>query len=136
VPYTYAANPKLGHWVSKERQYYKLHQEGTPSPMTEERIRALNDVGFNWSSTGTTWNERFQELKDYKERFGNCLVPTKYSTNPKLGKWVSTQRYQYKLYMEGKSSQMTEERIRALEDPRIDFEWKLYNFTWGTQSVV
>ena len=104
--------------------------------MTEERIQTLNDVGFNWRSTGTTWNERFQELEDYKECFGDCLVPQKYSTNPKLGKWVSTQRTHYRLHQEGKASPMTEERIRALEDPRIGFEWKLYNFTWGTQSVV
>ena len=102
--------------------------------MTEERIQTLNDVGFNWRGTATTgaaalWNERFQQLKDYKERFGDCLVPRQYAANPKLGRWVSTQRCNYKLHQEGKPSSMTEERIRALEDPRIGFKWKLYNVT-------
>ena len=54
--------------------------------MTEERIQTLNDVGFNWRATaGTFWNEQFLELKKYKEHFGDCLVQTKYSANPKLG---------------------------------------------------
>ena len=119
VPARYSTNPKLGTWVSNQRQYYKLHQEGKSSSMTEERIQTLNAVGFDWRSTYSSWNEQFQELEDYKERFGNCLVSTKDSTIPKLGKWVSTQHQKYKLHQEGKSSQMTEERIRALENPRI-----------------
>jgi hypothetical protein len=82
----YSANSKLGNWVSQQRSFYKLHREGKPSPMTEERIQTLNDVGFNWRATaGTFWNEQFLELKKYKEHFGDCLVQTKYSANPKLG---------------------------------------------------
>jgi hypothetical protein len=123
VPQRYAANPILGNWVSYQRHTYKLHQGGKPSPMAEECIKALNGVGFDWS--GTSWGLRFQELEDYKERFGICLVPRQYASNPKLGRWVSTRRYHYKLYQGGKSSQMTEERIRVLENPRIGFKWKL-----------
>ena len=43
------------------------------------------------------------------------LVPEQYSANPKLGRWVSTQRAQYKLFQEGKPILMKEERIRELE---------------------
>ena len=32
------------------------------------------------------------ELTRYKERFGNCAVPAKWSENPQLGAWVSKQR--------------------------------------------
>jgi hypothetical protein len=48
VPYRYAANLKLGQWVSRQRSNYRLLQEGKPSPMTEEPIRELESVGFEW----------------------------------------------------------------------------------------
>ena len=101
--------------------------------MTEERIRELESIGFDWETTKTDrasiWSVRFQQLRKYKVKTGHCLVPYQYSANPKLGRWVSTQRCNYKLHQEGKPSSMTEERIRALEDPRIGFKWKLYNVT-------
>ena len=57
-------------------------------------------------------------------RFGSFIVPlTKYSTYPKLGTWVATQRYQGKLYQEGTPSHMTVERIRKL-DGVLGFVWK------------
>ena len=46
VPQQYSANPKLGWWVSKQRKNYKLYHEGEPSPMTEERIRELENIDF------------------------------------------------------------------------------------------
>ena len=117
----YAANPMLGGWVSKQRTRYKLHQEGKPSPMTEEHIRALESIGFDWGKTKTDWIARFQQLREYKIQFGHCLVPNQYSANPKLGNWVSTQRSTYRLHQEGKPSNMPEERIRELES--IGFDW-------------
>ena len=47
VPRQYAANPKLWQWVSTQRKSYKFYKEGKPSPMTEERFRALDSVGFD-----------------------------------------------------------------------------------------
>ena len=49
------------------------------------------------------------------------LVPTKYPANPALGRWLSTQRSQYKLYMDGERSTMTEQRVRRLDS--IGFVW-------------
>ena len=46
----YTANPKLGLWVKKQRYSYRWHQEGKPSPMTAEHIRALDGIGFNWGT--------------------------------------------------------------------------------------
>ena len=120
----YAANPKLGQWVSRQRSNYRLYKEGKPSPMTEERIRALESVGFDWETSKTDlasiWGERFQQLREFKVQFGHCRVPRQYAANPKLGPWVSRQRSYYRLYKEGKSSTMTVERIRALESVGFD----------------
>ena len=62
------------------------------------------------------------ELLQYRERFGNCHVPTKYKANTALGRWVSTQRAEYKKYQEGQAkTSMTREKIRRLEE--IGFAW-------------
>ena len=34
----------------------------------------------------------FERLKEYKEEYGDCLVPQRYEDDPKLGHWVATQR--------------------------------------------
>ena len=129
VPRQYAVNPKLGEWVSTQRRNYRLYQRGKPSSMTEELIRALNGVGFNWEATNASWNALLEQLTEYKAEFGHCLVPQQYAVNPKLGGWVSTQRHNYKLQKEGKPSSMTEERIRALNG--VDFDWDATNASWN-----
>ena len=134
VPNKYAANLKLGHWVSTQRNKYRLHQEGKPTPfMTAEQIRALDAIGFNWETARTSgWNVRFQQLCEYKIQSGNCLVPQHYTTNPKLGRWVSTQRAQYKLYQEEKPTSMTAVQIRALDV--IGFDWgTTYTTDWSVR---
>jgi hypothetical protein len=64
---------------------------------------------------------RLEELRQYSEDHGDCLVPRKYPSNPALADWVSTQRHQYKLYQDGKHSNMTATRIQQLE--ALGFEW-------------
>jgi predicted chitinase len=69
----------------------------------------------------TTWNDRFEELADYREGYGDCNVPKSFSKNFKLASWVETQRTNYRLYQEEKSTRMTSFRIEELK--RIDFEF-------------
>jgi hypothetical protein len=122
VPLYYSANPKLRRWVTNQRSSCKLYEGGKPSHMTAERLRELESVAFEWKPNCVSWNERFEQLLEFKVHFGNCLVPSKYSADPALGRWVSMQRAQYRLYQEGKPSHMTAERIRELES--IEFKWK------------
>ncbi len=35
-----------------------------------------------------TWTERFQQLKEFKDRFGHCKVPKGWNEDPKLARWV------------------------------------------------
>ena len=75
------------------------------------------------------WAEKFEELCEYRERSGHCLVPHTYSENLPLARWVKRQRYQYKLMKEGKPSTMTEGRVKALEN--IGFVWDSQGAAWG-----
>jgi Helicase associated domain len=53
-------------------------------------------------------------------------VPTKCSSNPSLGRWVSTQRSQYKNWQQNSKTSMTEEKMRRLE--AIGFVWSMVEF--------
>ena len=124
VSQDYFADPKLGKWVANQRQNYKLYQEGQASDLKTERVRKLKSVGFGskrfLKKSGSDpkapdWNERFEQLSEYKEQFGHCKVPREYSADPKLGKWVTNQRQNYKLYQEGQGKHITAKRARRLE---------------------
>ena len=39
----------LGRWVNKQRTQYRLFKEGIASSMTDERVRKLELIGFQWS---------------------------------------------------------------------------------------
>lgn len=65
---------------------------------------------------------RYQELKEYKARTGDCNVPMR-KGHPQLGEWVGQQRKAYKLKKEEKQSAMTEERMEKLN--KIGFTWQL-----------
>ena len=118
VPNRYSIHPKLGWWVSSQRTRYMKNTE--EKSMSAEHIRALDGIGFDWGTSKTDvasiWSVRFQQLCEFKEKVGHCIVPQKYSANPKLGRWVSTQRHNCKLYQEGRPNALTAERIRALDD--------------------
>jgi predicted chitinase len=118
VPQNYA---KLGTWVDKQRQQYRLQLEGKTSPTTLSRIQELESLGFEWDCSGATWEDRLRELADYRKIHGHCNVPQNYSENTKLGYWVTRQRTQYKMRAEGKTSSMTLSRNQELES--LGFEW-------------
>lgn len=93
VPKDWPTDPSLGRWVRIQRQ---LKREGR---LPEDRIERLELIGFRWRikrdpraepavSAGLSWMDRFQQLEDYKGRFGNCNVPYRWSENTKLSSWV------------------------------------------------
>jgi hypothetical protein len=125
-PWSISENSKLENWVGKQRKQYRKHLAGKKSSMTNLRIQELESLGFEWDSHGATWEDLFSELADYRKIQGHCNVShEKSSENSKLAHWVGTQRKQYKLRSEGKTSPMTLPRIQALE--RLGFEWKPHN---------
>ena len=68
------------------------------------------------------FSARYQDLKEYKARNGDCNVPMR-KDDPKLGEWVGQQRRAYRLKMDGKQSAMTDERMEKLNN--IGFTWRL-----------
>jgi Helicase associated domain len=67
---------------------------------------------------------KYTELQQYKIAYGHCDVATKYGPNPALGRWVSTQRSEYKiLQRDGRSKHMTQSKIAMLNN--LGFRWEM-----------
>jgi hypothetical protein len=128
APQNDSENPKLGKWVSKQRTEYKLHLEGKRSSITPSRIKELESLSFEWDSYGAAWEDRLSELVDYRKIHGHCNVPENYSENTTLANWVKKQRCQYRLHLEGMTSNMTTYRIQELES--LGFECDSRSATW------
>lgn len=106
------------------RMQKQRYDEGKPTNSLDvKRIRALEAIGFAWAKRkgDFLWDQKYQDLLGFKETFGHCNVPIKWSRDRTLGRWVSTQRKEYKSLIENKRTLLTQERLRKLED--VGFQW-------------
>jgi Helicase associated domain len=61
--------------------------QGKPSVLDPERQRKLEDLGFVWVVRNRPeWNNRYQELLQYREKYGDTKVPQHYKEISGLGK--------------------------------------------------
>lgn len=74
------------------------------------------------------WHDHYLEIEQFKMQHNHCLVPHSYPENPELARWVKRQRYQYKLFQQGKPTSMSTDRIEMLES--IGFVWDSHKATW------
>ena len=118
-------NPALFQWVKRQRHQYKLRKISHRSNLTLDRIQMLEDVGFVWDSHRAAWDEKFDELKEFKDLHGHCFVPCKWKGNSKLSTWIKRQRRQYRKIASFQHSALDEERIKELEN--IGFPWDYYS---------
>jgi len=125
VPHKYDANPQLAEWVHHQRQMYKKEEK---SEIEMERIDKLNAIGFTWVVQETQWDDRFDELVEFKKEHDHCLVPKGYKANPQLADWVKTQREMYKKKIK---SEIDLKRIKLLN--AIDFVWKPNEYKWNVR---
>jgi hypothetical protein len=106
VPMGWKEDPKLGNWVNTQRQYCKY----------KDRIDLLNNIGFEWKLREINdWKEMYERLEAYKRKHGTICVPLTYKADPKLGRWVKTQRRCCK--------DKDKDKIDLLI--KIGFEWKV-----------
>lgn len=121
VSYKNPPNPGLARWVKRQRYQYKLYKKDQRSAMTEERIHALEGIGFVWDTYTAAWDRRMSELRTFQEVHGHTNVPASYRANKKLSAWVKCQRRQYKLFVDGLRTTLTQDRVDELN--RMGFQW-------------
>lgn len=125
VPARYPPNTALGAWVAHQRVMKQQAERSKQSPpaMTLKRIQMLDAIGFIWDSYQATWEKMFRELVAFKQEFGHCEVPSRYSANPALATWVARQRGQYKAYRKNEPNGMSPQRVALLEAQ--GFKWEV-----------
>jgi len=118
VPREY--DQSLADWVHLQRRQYARLKRKKKSHMTIPRKTKLDRIGFFWKPYEAIWETRYHELRQFRKEYGHCYVDPMFE-NQKLAKWVVTQRHEYNMRQEHKSSRMTDERIAKLN--KLKFEW-------------
>ena len=79
---------------------------------------------MDWTPIESQWESLYLLAKKYYEEKGNLLIPNKYITaeKVKLGRWLGTQRYNYK------EGILSKEKIELLE--RIGIVWSVSDSEW------
>jgi hypothetical protein len=132
---------ELYQWMKSIRATYRhqiLNAGNSPSSsyesprrrrprLSQAKLTILNDLGFCWTHSTMSWERRYQELRDFRKKYGHCHVSS--SDNSQLNGFVHRQRQEYRRYLAGNSTSMTVERIELLS--RINFEWaKSHELSW------
>ncbi|HTJ48854.1 MAG TPA: helicase associated domain-containing protein [Cyclobacteriaceae bacterium] len=128
------------HMFSKLKIFYKKHGDSYVPPLqreyealfdwtvnqrrakpylTKEQIKKLDSLNFEWTiltDSDLLWQNRYQELAEFKKKYGHARVPQYFKDNKKLGNWVSRQR---RSNTEGKLSKEKKKRLNE-----IGFLWK------------
>jgi len=104
---------KLATWVQHQRTIY-MNKE-----LSVEQTNYLDSIGFVWKirCDYVPWIEMYKRLVAYKQHNQSTRVPCNYTEDPPLGKWVSTQRTEYKKDI------MSARRMELLNS--IDFVWSV-----------
>jgi hypothetical protein len=150
VPQVWVADPRLGKWVNKQRQYKKALDRGDPSKgMTAARVAKLDALDFTWEMSAAQlskqkrnarrddagWEAQVAKLERYKHEHGDCSVPKVWAEDPPLGQWVHRQRgYKKKLDRGDPSYGMTAARAAKLE--KLGFAWELSAAEIGKQHSI
>ena len=85
VPKRFEEDPQLGLWVADMRQQKKTGE------LDAERERRLDSVGFVWdfqAEWNKNWEERFYQIKAYKDKWGHCTIPKNVPSLKQLAQWV------------------------------------------------
>jgi hypothetical protein len=125
-------NPELLKWYAKQKIQYRAFSKGKQCKLDAPQIHQLQTIGFGADSkkSDDEFTEMFQELREYKRKNGHCNIHTQSKENINLSKWVIKQRVHYKQLKDGKSSQMTAERMIKLTDLGFVFVPKGKNPSW------
>lgn len=113
----------LGHWLSNIRSSFKKPSLNNIR-LNSNKIKLLEELGIDWAPVESQWNNIYELAKQYYRENGNLLIPDKYITSDgtKLGRWIGTQRHNYR------EGILSEDKIESLE--KIGMVWKVYNYSW------
>lgn len=114
VPLRSKEHRELALWVSNIRR--------RPLAQSPDRIRRLKAVEFSWNPVEETWEQNYSRLEKYVQRYGNALVPIRWSEDYELGQWVGLLRD------ERTRKKLSKENIERLN--ALGFVWDAVSEKW------
>lgn len=120
--YTTPNGLSLGEWVITQRRVRAGQHTGS---LTEQQIARLDSIGMQWDNRNdAAWNRGLEVARQYRERFGNLMVPKNYKSDSgfALGQWIVNARQSR---AEGK---LSGERTRQLDE--LGMSWNALDSRW------
>lgn len=102
---TKKSNCTLFYFVSGIRKSYKN------GILSDDKINALNEIGFIWNKLDYDWNRKYNLCKEYKDINGQLPISTTIYKNENIGYWIGTQK---KTITNGKISESRIELLKKL----------------------
>jgi len=128
---------KLASYCNNLRQARRKPEAGVMN-ISEDRIKSLDEIGFEWNIVNRSgpkgetksFVERVEQLKAYKEKFGNLRVA------PKVDKSLSNFCKSIRAARRNPSSSrlVTDVRIKLLDD--IGFQWEVSTVTSFEERIA
>lgn len=128
-------NKDLHDWAVRQRREFAKKNECVPYSLSEERIKLLEQLDFDFASgrevkskrtslsSDQMWDVKFKELKEFFDEYGHTQVNFRaMNKTHSLTTWAAYLRSQYLALQEGKPSILNNERIALLE--ALNFQWK------------
>jgi len=106
---------KLNVWAVNQRDRWRT------GIMPESEYQLLDKLGFKWNvSAASKWENMFEKLSLFKERFNHFKVPEK--TNSSLAHWIARQRQNYRM------KKLSKDKIKKLKqlgfDLNVRWRWE------------
>ena len=140
VPSLWDENPALSRWVAMQRVYYRNLHSGMKPDISPDRVKALEDIGFEWNVHENKWQgmlertrrtlffvedgeARDDEKEGTLERRPDWTKILSQLHNREVRVWIDVQRYQYARFKRGEASSLTSGRIEQIELSIPGFQW-------------
>ncbi len=126
IPSRYSTDGvNLGMWISDQRKSYKRGY------LNDYRIKKLNSIGMIWDELDYNWKQQYNFAQSFYNKYGHLFIPQDYELNSfKIGKWLSTQKSEYK------RGNLNTERITLLESIGMIWDFPPQNQTSFFEQAV
>jgi len=114
IPRTPETSKVLRNWIHTQRSEYRKFVHTKNPQITQERIDKLNEVGFIWESSTSFWEKKFNDLLDYKEKYGTINMKWNKEVRS-LAEWTMKQRKECDRAMIGENTYLAKDQIERLQ---------------------
>lgn len=143
--YNAPRNSSLGEWLHTQRSLFGKRD----ARFMEVKAPQMIAIGYVFDLRGNTsvsWEDRFQQLVEYKQNYGNFDIPSasaiddgngdddELNDKNKFYKWVRRLHNEHRAFEKGTSSKLTAERMEKLQSIGFQFHGRKYR-DWHSDPV-